>query len=67
MANFFVRFSNRPSGNAFRSMLKEQLELIEERVRETGNAEMLNDAATALVQLFGAAKNRWSVMTKADR
>eukprot|EP00969_Alexandrium_andersonii_P230143 10163966-Alexandrium_andersonii.AAC.1 len=59
MANFFVRFTNRPSGNAFRKMIDEQVELIEERVRQTGNPELLNDAATAMAQLFGAARNRW--------
>eukprot|EP00969_Alexandrium_andersonii_P070675 3119268-Alexandrium_andersonii.AAC.1 len=48
-------------------MLDEQLEVIEERVRETGNAEVLNEAATALAQLFGAAKNRWGAVAKADR
>eukprot|EP00969_Alexandrium_andersonii_P110450 4874481-Alexandrium_andersonii.AAC.1 len=46
MAGFFVRFTDRPSGDAFRKMLDEQLELIEERVRETGKIELLNDAAT---------------------
>eukprot|EP00969_Alexandrium_andersonii_P371327 15479260-Alexandrium_andersonii.AAC.1 len=48
MYNFFVRFSDRTTGEAFRSMLEEQVQFVEECVRESGNIALLERAATAI-------------------
>eukprot|EP00969_Alexandrium_andersonii_P121310 5362550-Alexandrium_andersonii.AAC.1 len=48
-------------------MLDEQLAVVEERVRETNNTDLLSDAANALAQLFSAARNWWGAMSKEDR
>eukprot|EP00969_Alexandrium_andersonii_P208420 9205346-Alexandrium_andersonii.AAC.1 len=66
MSNFFVRFSDRPTGNAFRTMIDEQVEFVEQCVRESGNIALLESAATALTRLFASARNRWSIMPTED-
>eukprot|EP00969_Alexandrium_andersonii_P040950 1795504-Alexandrium_andersonii.AAC.1 len=67
MYNFFVRFSDRRTGESFRSMLDEQVQFVEDCVRESGNIALLERAATAITRLFLSARNRWSLMPTEDR